>query len=224
MRLDPFLDNLDAMMPNAYTSAQKTAWVSDLEAIVWTQICLQPAGLWHPYRYGRDGRGRLFLPDSWQRVYTAYLGAMMQFANGEYNQYENAMTLYNGYMGELGAWYAQTFDPASHPARWVRWGTVSAQELTQGKALGYRSPDGALLGVELRLTEPLDGNGTVSIQGVDSGETLFEVDIMQDNGGVLLCSGLVLPGRCGECLEVCYDGESLSQGQMELWALTQDFV
>jgi hypothetical protein len=101
---------------------------------------------------------------------------------------------------------------------------VSAQELAQGKALGYRSPDSALLGVELRLTEPLDGEGTVSIQGTDSGETLFEVDITQDDGGVLLCGGLVLPGRWGECLKVCYDGESLSQGQIELWALTQDFV
>jgi hypothetical protein len=149
---------------------------------------------------------------------------MMQFANGEYNQYENAMTLYNGYMGELGAWYAQTFDPASHPAQWGRWGTVSAQELTQGKTLGFRSPDGALLGVELRLAEPLDGDGTVSIQGADSGETLFEVDITQEDGGVLLCGGLVLPGRCGERLEIRYDGESLSQGQIELWALTQDFV
>ncbi len=46
------------------------------------------------------------------KVYGAYLGAMVDFANGEYQKYENAMQLYNAYLAEFARWFIARYCPA----------------------------------------------------------------------------------------------------------------
>ena len=49
------------------------------------------------------------------KIYAAYLTAMIDYANGEYNKYQNTMQMFNGYWGEYCRWYARTFRPADRP-------------------------------------------------------------------------------------------------------------
>lgn len=49
------------------------------------------------------------------KIYAAYLTAMIDYANGEYNKYQNTMQMFNGYWGEYARWYARNFRPADRP-------------------------------------------------------------------------------------------------------------
>ncbi len=52
------------------------------------------------------------------KLYAAYLTAMIDFANGEYNKYQNSMQLFNLAFGEFARWYADNFRPADrNPSR-----------------------------------------------------------------------------------------------------------
>ena len=219
MKLGQLLDWMDAAHPNAYTPEQKTAWVNDLEAILWTQICLQPMSLLRPYIPEEDGRTRLLLPDGWRRVYTAYLGAMIDFANGEYTQYENDMSLYNGYINELGAWYADAFAPAQNPARWVTAGVFEyADLLGEGATVAALPPDGALLCAEYRTEVPGDGKLILTAGEAELGDSVY---ITNENGKLLYTPGLVLTAGREEKVNLRYDGDEEKDGCVSLRLLVQ---
>lgn len=54
----------------------------------------------------------LIAPTSFQKMYYAYLMAMIDFANGEYNKYKNTMALFNSFLNSFMRWYAQNYRPA----------------------------------------------------------------------------------------------------------------
>jgi hypothetical protein len=223
MTLEALMDWMDALRPCAYTNAQKTAWVNDLEAGLWTEIFLQEPGQWRPRRAERDGAQPLLLPESWRRVYTAYLGAMIDFANGEYTQYENSMSLYNGYLCELGAWYADTFAPAQRPARWMGLGGTDCTGLQAdgGQPVGQLPAGGAVLALEGRITQPLDGAGVLTLVSDCRERPLWQRELMADDGGIFRTLSLVLPERGPERVCARFTGEALQAGQIEFWALVQ---
>lgn len=51
----------------------------------------------------------MLVPAPYQKVYPAYLEARIDAANGEWNEYDNAMALCNGFLGEYQRWYARSF-------------------------------------------------------------------------------------------------------------------
>lgn len=54
----------------------------------------------------------LIAPNTFHKLYYAYLMAMIDFANGEYNKYKNTMTLFNSFLNSFMRWYAQNYRPA----------------------------------------------------------------------------------------------------------------
>ena len=66
-----------------------------------------------------DGTGvELAVRPPHDKLYAAYLTAMIDFANGEYNKYQNSMQLFNLAFGEYARWYADNFRPADrNPSR-----------------------------------------------------------------------------------------------------------
>lgn len=54
----------------------------------------------------------LFITTSHDKLYRSYLCAMIDYANGEYDKYNNAMQMHNKQMNEFTAWYARTYAPA----------------------------------------------------------------------------------------------------------------
>ena len=60
-----------------------------------------------------DGSGvELLLSGPHQRLYGAYIIAMIDFANGEYGKYQNDMVLFNAFWECFTRWYAQNRRPA----------------------------------------------------------------------------------------------------------------
>ena len=46
------------------------------------------------------------------KLYAPYVTAMIDFANGEYNKYQNTFQMFNAFWGEYCRWYSRTFRPA----------------------------------------------------------------------------------------------------------------
>lgn len=46
------------------------------------------------------------------KIYWSWLVAQIDFANGEYNKYENSLRMFNGYWGEYLRWFSRNFRPA----------------------------------------------------------------------------------------------------------------
>ena len=109
MTMGEFIRRTDEIKPNAYSLGQKAAWLGEMEGQIWTELLLQPAGDWDSVTHAQRP---LLLPEVWQRLYSAYLSAMIDLANGEYTKYSNAMALYNGQVQEFAAWYGENFRPA----------------------------------------------------------------------------------------------------------------
>lgn len=60
-----------------------------------------------------DGTGaELLVRPPHDKLYAAYVIAQIDFANGEYDKYENTLKMFNGYWGEYCRWYSRTFRPA----------------------------------------------------------------------------------------------------------------
>lgn len=218
MTLGKLLDWMDTTCPSAYGPEQKIAWVSDLEMVLWTEIFLQPVSLWRPYTE-EDSQTRLLLPEGWRRIYTAYLGAMIDLANGEYNKYENSMSLYNGYISELGAWYADAFAPAMEPAGWMALGSFALADLTEGRDVGALPPDGAMLAVRYGLTGA--GGGAIRLcVGAAGGpsQTVYITDMDETYKTTL---GLALSAGIGERITLLYEGDAAPAGTASVQVLVQ---
>ncbi len=63
-----------------------------------------------------DGAVEMLVKPPHDKLYCAYLCAMIDFANGEYGRYHNSMELFNTYFSEYQRWYARTYDPAGGEA------------------------------------------------------------------------------------------------------------
>lgn len=54
----------------------------------------------------------LLVPFPHDKLYRSYLCAMIDFANGEIDKYNNAMMMFNKQFSEFTEWYARTYRPA----------------------------------------------------------------------------------------------------------------
>lgn len=216
MTMGEFIRRTDEIKPNAYSLGQKAAWLGDVEAQVWTEILLQPAGDWDSVTHAQR---RLLLPELWHRLYSAYLSAMIDLANGEYTKYGNAMALYNAQVQEFAAWYAETFRPADRPARWMCLGTLAAGETK--KALRALPEKAAVLAVACRVTEAFDGEEGLSVGTEAAPEALLgKGETVPTSAGSRRCPILWLPGSGPAALYAFADGAS-SAGQAEFWLRVQ---
>lgn len=60
-----------------------------------------------------DGsEAELIVKSPHDKIYAAYLIAMIDFANGEYNKYQNTFAMFNNFWGEYCRWFARLYRPA----------------------------------------------------------------------------------------------------------------
>lgn len=112
MKLNEVIRMVDDIKPNAFGDEAKTAWINECEGMVQTQIMLiAPADIIQ-YEYDKDAETELLALPPHNKIYWAYLTAMVDFANGEYNKYQNTMQVFNAYFGEYMRWYARVYRPA----------------------------------------------------------------------------------------------------------------
>lgn len=104
MTIQECIDYVDSIEPNAYSDTQKAAWLNECEGKVYTQLFLV-----QPYEY-KTVTQQLALPAPYDRMYSRYLQAMIHYADGEYNRYQNSYAMFNEVWAEANRWFGGDFD------------------------------------------------------------------------------------------------------------------
>ena len=106
------IDYVDEIKPNAFSNAAKTQWINECEGLVQTEVLLRASEEILAYSYDADQNKTLLTAPPHDKIYWAYLTAMIDFANGEYNKYQNTMQMFNSFFGEFMRWFALNYRPA----------------------------------------------------------------------------------------------------------------
>lgn len=112
MILSEVIDRVDAIKPNAFDNDAKTMWINECEGMVQTEVFLLATEEIITYTYADDESAELLVRPPHDKLYISYLMAMIDFANGEYNKYQNTMQLFNAQFSEFMRWFAQNYRPA----------------------------------------------------------------------------------------------------------------
>ena len=102
----------DEIKPNAFSEEVKTSWVNEAEGMVQTEVMLVAIEDVITYSWEKDKGTELLVRPPHDKLYWTYLTAMIDFANGEYNKYQNTMQLFNAYFSEYMRWFAERYRPA----------------------------------------------------------------------------------------------------------------
>ena len=110
MTIRELLDYIDDVRPNAFTEAQKLLWLNELEARIQRDVFLSGEAV--QYRLPEDEDAAPLLNPPHDAVYRYWLEAMTDYANGEYNKYQNTMQMFNAQWNAFASWFAETYRPA----------------------------------------------------------------------------------------------------------------
>ena len=112
MTVAQVIQAVDAVKPNAFSNEEKTRWLNEVEGMVQTEVLLFASEEVITYSYEQDKDVELLAQPPHDKLYPAYLEARVDYANGEYEKYQNTMQMFNAFFGEFIRWFALTYSPA----------------------------------------------------------------------------------------------------------------
>lgn len=105
MKLRDALDIANDIRPNAFGDRTKTAWLNEIEGRLQTDVYLIGASEdVVQYDYALDQDRELMVKPPHDKLYPAYIVAMIDYANGEYDRYANSMVMFNSHWEEYIRW------------------------------------------------------------------------------------------------------------------------
>lgn len=109
MKLRELFDFVDGVKPNAFEDDAKLRWINELEGKIQSLIYHTPTEEIIAYKLPVNENKELLVPAPYDKVYWMWLCAMIDFANGEYDKYQNAMVMANDAYSEYAKWYMRNF-------------------------------------------------------------------------------------------------------------------
>ena len=98
MKLGDAISRLDELKPNGFSRGQKIYWLSALDAAVKAEIIDSHEGggerNFSPYDERSADDTPLLVEPPYDEVYLRYLEAQIDYANGEYDRFNNSNTMY----------------------------------------------------------------------------------------------------------------------------------
>lgn len=114
MKIREIIDRVDAVKPNVFTPEVKLDWINKIEGRLCADVFLMstPQIRELVYRYPEDMDAEPLVTSPHDDIYELWLTAQIDFANGEYNRYNNSMTAFNAAYGNFVRWFADFYGPA----------------------------------------------------------------------------------------------------------------
>ena len=113
MKVKDALAWVDEVKPNAFSDGVKIGWISRLEETLALEVFLMAPAEAALLRCGAEDKETELLVDApYDDLYTLWLAAKIDEANGEYSKYQNSMQAYNARRGAFVCWFAGLYDPA----------------------------------------------------------------------------------------------------------------
>lgn len=98
MTLGDAISRLDELKPNGFSRGQKIFWLSALDATVKEEIIDRHEGAENvsfvPYTEESAEDTPLLVPSPYEELYLRYLEAQIDYANGEYERFNNSNAMY----------------------------------------------------------------------------------------------------------------------------------
>lgn len=116
MTVNQVIERVDRVKPNAFDFADKVEWLSEAEGLVQGEVMLfAPEEI---IVYGEaDGERELLAAPPYDKLYEFYLIARIDFANGEYDKYQNTYAMFNSAFAQFTRWFADSYRPADRHGR-----------------------------------------------------------------------------------------------------------
>lgn len=106
------IDRVDQNKPNAFEKLEKLRWLTDLDGKIATEVMMMSiSGVRNLPRgeAARDCEPLVSFP--YEDLYDRYLEAQIDYHNGEFGNYQNAMEAYNAAYNGFVNWFLNTYDP-----------------------------------------------------------------------------------------------------------------
>ena len=123
MKIIEAITRLDALKFNTYTQSDKVDWLSRLDSMVKNQIIDTHEGAEAVTFTGYDDNTsldtELLVPAPYDEVYLRWLEAQIDYHNGEYDKYNNAIIMFNTAFEAYQSYYNRMHKPVSHGRRFL---------------------------------------------------------------------------------------------------------
>ena len=121
MTIHEAIHKIDSLKHNTYSQEDKLQWLSRLDAMVKTHILDTHQGQTAPFTgYGEDTdpNTELLVPEPYAEIYLRWLEAQMDYHNGEYGKYNNAMDMFQAAYRGFENYYNRTHMPKGSKIRY----------------------------------------------------------------------------------------------------------
>lgn len=117
MTIREAIERIDNHKHNIYSRNDKIAWLSRLDSMVKTLIMDAHEGAeastFAGYTDSTDPETQMLVPPPFDEVYLRWLEAQIDYSNGEYDKYNNAITMYQTAYDGFANHYRRTHMPKS---------------------------------------------------------------------------------------------------------------
>lgn len=138
MRISDILAKVDELKPSQFDDNTKIDWLSELDGRIFNTVIMthvhelikqtivdeetgeekviEVEPTFKPYSSENE---ELILDDIYADVYRHWMYAMMDYANGETERYQNSMIMFNSKFQEYKDWYNSTHLPIQYPQKFI---------------------------------------------------------------------------------------------------------
>ena len=123
MKIIEAITRLDALKFNTYTQTDKVEWLSRLDSMVKRHIIDTHEGaedvIFTGYDESTDTQTELLVPVPYDEMYLRWLEAQIDYHNGEYDKYNNAIIMFNTVYEAYQAFYTRNHLPVVRGKRFL---------------------------------------------------------------------------------------------------------
>lgn len=123
MKIIEAITRLDALKFNTYTQSEKIDWLSRLDSMVKKQIIDTHEGgetvSFDGYTGDTPSATVLLVPSPYDEMYLRWMEAQIDYHNGEYDKYNNAIIMFNTAFEAYAAYYNQNHMPVNRGRRFL---------------------------------------------------------------------------------------------------------
>lgn len=133
MKVDKLIKLVQTLKPTAFDDEILLMWVSECEGMVLSEVHLVSVADIEPFALGADSSlptAELTAPFPYDKLYTQYVLAQIDYANGEYTKYQNSMQMFNATYTEYVHYVAEVLAPADGRAELMQY-YLSAYAIAQ---------------------------------------------------------------------------------------------
>ncbi len=113
MIIKEVIEKADKLRPNSFTADEKTDWLKDFENRIYNEIySTHKCDIPFTDVAGVREETELFVTSPYDEMYVLYLCSMVDFANAEYDRYNNDMTMLESVYGDYERYFNNTHKSA----------------------------------------------------------------------------------------------------------------